>query len=351
MRSEHGLLSLFGNSVSVYSAMLGPQWYMVCVTEFAADFPVVVQKPFPVVQTGCRTKQIPLLLDRVIDNPVAQVVQVVVFLVVVVVQLPRWWSRRAEYCVPTVAFSDMLVTCPLLSTTGAWAWTVPKNCGGSAVAVFRWSSISLSWCRGRFPMVLATIEFPQLRVDTVVDAPSVQFLEVIDTPVVLVTTSACVSPDSADIHRDFTCAVLDKAVGMPLVCRNCGGSAVTVYRQVWFTCLLLHSDRCRWSRQCSLVLRRGQLIFSMMNFGYFYGPCTQVQGRGSCPQGHGPHLLACIDKDMRQVIRPHHHLQPSHASVPIFPLCHLYRDDGQRAARHGCCPATTRATTACHAEA
>ena len=23
--------------------------------------------------------------------------------------------------------------------------------------------------------------------------------------------------------------------------------------------------------------------------GDFLGPCTQVQGRGPCPQGHGPH--------------------------------------------------------------
>ena len=30
------------------------------------------------------------------------------------------------------------------------------------------------------------------------------------------TTGACVGPDSAEIRRDF--AVLDKAVGMPLVC-------------------------------------------------------------------------------------------------------------------------------------
>ena len=35
------------------------------------------------------------------------------------------------------------------------------------------------------------------------------------------TTGACAGPDSAVIRRDF--AVLDKAVGMPLVCRNCGG--------------------------------------------------------------------------------------------------------------------------------
>ena len=39
----------------------------------------------------------------------------------------------------------------------------------------------------------------------------------------------------------------------------------------------------------------------------FLGPCTQVQGRGSCPQGHGPHnsmqALAFIDKDIRHTPR------------------------------------------------
>ena len=34
--------------------------------------------------TVCRTKEFPLLLDKVIDGPVVQFVQ-----------LPRWWSRRA----------------------------------------------------------------------------------------------------------------------------------------------------------------------------------------------------------------------------------------------------------------
>ena len=53
----------------------------------------------------------------------------------------------------------------------------------------------------------------------VLQLQSVQFLEVIDTPVVLVTTG-----------QDF--AVLDKAVGMPLLCRYCGCSAVTIHRQV-----------------------------------------------------------------------------------------------------------------------
>ena len=66
-----------------------------------------------------------------------------------------------------------------------------------------------------------TVEVPHLQ--------SVQFLEVVGTLVGLVTTGACVGPDSAEFRRDF--AVLDKAVGMPWVCRNCGGSTVTVHRQ------------------------------------------------------------------------------------------------------------------------
>ena len=34
--------------------------------------------------------------------------------------------------------------------------------------------------------------------------------------------------------------------------------------------------------------------------GLFLGPCTQVQGRGSCPQGHGPrdevHIGTSLDR-------------------------------------------------------
>ena len=75
---------------------------------FVVDFPVVVQRPFPMVQTVCRTKEVPLLLDGVIDVPVVQVVQ-----------LLRWWSRRAQNCgFPQLQFSDTLMTCPLLSLTG-----------------------------------------------------------------------------------------------------------------------------------------------------------------------------------------------------------------------------------------
>ena len=59
---------------------------------------------FPKVQTVCRTKEIPLLLDKVIDVPVVQGVQ-----------LPTWWSRRAENCgFPQLQFSDTLVTCTML---------------------------------------------------------------------------------------------------------------------------------------------------------------------------------------------------------------------------------------------
>ena len=55
------------------------------------------------VQTVCRAKEIPLLLDKVIDVPVVQIVQ-----------LPRWWSRCAENW-------DKVVMCLLLWTTGAWS--------------------------------------------------------------------------------------------------------------------------------------------------------------------------------------------------------------------------------------
>ena len=91
----------------------------------------------------------------------------------------------------------------------------------------------------------------QRRVRAVQTVAPVQFLEVVDAPIVLATTGAVVGPESVEILRDFAGAVLDKVVGMPLVCRYCGCSAVTVHRHVWFTCLLLCSDWCRWSRQCS----------------------------------------------------------------------------------------------------
>ena len=34
--------------------------------------------------------------------------------------------------------------------------------------------------------------------------------------------------------------------------------------------------------------------------GRFLVPCTQVQGRGSCPQGHGPHNQVHLVRSYRQ---------------------------------------------------
>ena len=67
---------------------------------------------------------------------------------------------------------------------------------------------------------------------------------------------------------------LDKVVDMPVGVQlpgfvesaaNCGASAVVARRQVWFSCLSLCCERCRWSRQCNLGLRRGQLIIALMS--------------------------------------------------------------------------------------
>ena len=68
-----------------------------------------------------------------------------------------WWSQ--------LQFSDMLVSSPLFSTTGAWGLTVPNNCGDPAVAVLRSSLISLSWSRGDSHGLPAwkTMQTPQLQ--------------------------------------------------------------------------------------------------------------------------------------------------------------------------------------------
>ena len=66
-----------------------------------------------------RTTGIPHLqfLTEVIDVPVVQVVQ-----------LLKWWSQ--------LLFSDTLVTCPLLSTTGVWCLRAPNHCGGPQLPFF-----------------------------------------------------------------------------------------------------------------------------------------------------------------------------------------------------------------------
>ena len=109
------------------------------------------------------------------------------------------------------------LTCPLFSETVAWGWTVPK-----------------------------TVEVPQL--------PLVQFLEVIDNPVVLATTGACVFQTVQEIVK-FPLAVLDLV-----------------------HCPSFRNDRCRgWSRQCSKLWR---LRTWRSSTGLtFLGPCTQVHGQ------------------------------------------------------------------------
>ena len=114
-------------TVSVYSAMLVPQWYMLCVSHgvsclvvdapravflrgvqalmpcimagmdqrdsyvasqlqfiMVVVIPVITQRQIPMVLV---TKKFPWCWTKVIDVPVVQVVQ-----------LPGWWSRRAENC-------------------------------------------------------------------------------------------------------------------------------------------------------------------------------------------------------------------------------------------------------------
>ena len=68
-----------------------------------------------------------------------------------VVQLPRWWCRRAENTgFPQLQFSDTLVTCPLLSTTGL-------GCAAdSVVAVMDVPVIMQRRC-------LATVKVPQIQ--------------------------------------------------------------------------------------------------------------------------------------------------------------------------------------------
>ena len=102
-----------------------------------------------------------------------------------------------------------------------------------------------------------------------------QFLEVIDTPVVFVTTGACVGPDSAEFVESW------QVWTRLLVCRWCAETADAP--QLQFIDSLVHAPAVMQRllpmvHTVQLGLRRGQLIFLMMSFGYFLRPCTQVQG-------------------------------------------------------------------------
>ena len=104
------------------------------------------------------------------------------------VAVRRFWSQVVDISVvvqrqiPMVLFTcswTRSLTCPLLSTTGAYGQTLQKTAVFSAVAVCPTrSSTSLSWCRGQIPMVLfRTIEILQLQdTDKVIDVPVVPVL-------------------------------------------------------------------------------------------------------------------------------------------------------------------------------
>ena len=122
-----------------------------------------------------------------------------------------------------------------------------------------------------------TVEVPQLQ--------SVQFLEVIDMRFVLVKTGACVGPDSAEFVE-----ILQFWTRL-LVCRWCAETVEALELQ--FIDSLVH---------VLAVMQRLVPMVQTVQLGLeawvahllddelwiFLGPCTQVQGWGSCPQGHGP---------------------------------------------------------------
>ena len=121
-------------------------------------------------------------------------------------EFPAGHSDRRPCCAGCAASQAVVPTCRILSfptvAVLGHACDMPvvvnNRCLGldSAEKLYRFRSCSSSLVvdflvvvQRPIPMVLAT--------------------EVIDTPVVLVTTGACVGPDSAEIRRDFTCAVLE----------------------------------------------------------------------------------------------------------------------------------------------
>ena len=100
--------------------------------------PVVCNDRCPVTFRSCssstrlsaspsRCRGFPMVWTKVID-----------VLVVQFVQLLLWWSRRANCGFPQLQFSDMLVTCPLLSTTGL---------GGAADAVLALMDVAVNMQR------------------------------------------------------------------------------------------------------------------------------------------------------------------------------------------------------------
>ena len=63
------------------------------------------------------------------------------------------------------------------------------------------------------------------------------------------------------------------------------------------------------------LLRNSLRAAHELRWGFCKGPVHRYRAGGPCPQGHGSHnlvpLLACKEKFVHQVIRPHHH-PPTH---------------------------------------
>ena len=100
------------------------------------NIPVVEQRQIPIIQTALRTFEFPqLLLDKVVDAPIVQVVQVVESL---------WWRRGCFMVLQIIEIPQFWWT---------W-WSTSLLCRS-----FRWFTSSW-WCRGRFPWSRRPWEFP-----------------------------------------------------------------------------------------------------------------------------------------------------------------------------------------------
>ena len=111
-----------------------------------------------------------------------------------------------------------------------------------------------------------------------------QFLDPLDTPVVLVTTGARVGPDSAEFVE-----ILQFWTRL-LVCRWCAETVETPQLQLIDSLVHVPAVMQRlvpMVQTVQLGLEARAAHFLDDELWVFLGPCTQVQGRGSCPQGHG----------------------------------------------------------------
>ena len=108
-------------------------------------------------------------------------------------------------------------------------------------------------------------------VEETAELPQLQFLAVWTGCCMPVGVQRLVVDVPVRLRRGVRGKYLDKVVDMP----------VGVSGTLWFIRSRSSSTRS-W--------RRGLMSCTVD----FLGPCTQVQGRRSCPQGHGPHGQTCV---------------------------------------------------------